>query len=162
MHPPPEVWKPIPGYQGLYDISDQGRVRSWKTHHGRPGPRVLTVGRRKNGGLYLGLTLHGPDKSRYWRVHQLVMLAFAGPCPPGLEVRHLDGDHEHNARTNLAYGTRGQNEHDKVAHGTHTWARKTHCPCNHPYDEENTRVEAGGRRRCIECERARQRKGAAA
>ncbi len=51
-------------------------------------------------------------------VHQLVLEAFAGPCPAGMEARHLDGNHLNNCADNLAWGTRSENALDRVRHGT--------------------------------------------
>jgi len=53
-----------------------------------------------------------------FRVHQLVATAFIGPCPTGHEVLHGDGRKAHNAIANLRYGTRSENEADKLRHGT--------------------------------------------
>jgi hypothetical protein len=68
---------------------------------------------------YLRAQLVGDDRKVYCRgVHQLVLLAFVGPCPEGLEVRHLNGDPQDNRPENLAYGTKAENDADKVNHGT--------------------------------------------
>jgi hypothetical protein len=58
----------------------------------------------------------------------------------------------------LYVGDNAQNMKDAVARGTHNMVRKTHCPQGHPYDEANTRHEAG-RRRCVTCIRTRARRG---
>lgn len=51
-------------------------------------------------------------------IHRLVLEAFVGPCPPGMECRHLDGNRTNNSLGNLAWGTRKENMADQVAHGT--------------------------------------------
>lgn len=51
-------------------------------------------------------------------VHSLVLAAFKGPRPPGMEARHLDGDSTNNAASNLEWGTHKQNVQDKYKHGT--------------------------------------------
>ena len=93
------------------------------------------------------------------------MLAFAGPCPEGLVVRHLDGNPENNrwapgdeaetraAGGNLIYGTDSENSFDTVEHGTHWQARKTHCKRGHKFTPENTYINAKGHRRCQPCMR---------
>lgn len=151
MNPTREQWRPIPGYEGRYDVSDHGRVRSWMKWRGRPGPRILTHCPDENGYPRVRMGSRSP------RVHILVALAFLGPRPNGQEVRHLDG-HETNPRlSNLAYGTPSQNNHDRVRHGTHPSANKTHCPYGHPYDELNTFTQTNGGRGCRTCRTAYNR-----
>lgn len=70
-------------------------------------------------GEYLGLMIthaSGDIVKRY--VHRLVLEAVVGICPPGMQARHLNGDRHDNSALNLAWGTKGQNEGDKIAHGT--------------------------------------------
>ena len=65
----------------------------------------------------------GSRQQRYQRtVHKLVLLAFVGECPPGMEVRHLDGNPTNNCLSNLVYGTRSQNSYDTINHGSHNRA----------------------------------------
>jgi len=93
----------------------------------------------------------------------MMMLAFIGPRPDGLETRHLDGNPTHNHLSNLAYGTHRENALDMIRHGQSHNANKTHCPQGHPYNEANTRqVNVKGRtgfRVCRTCERERARTG---
>lgn len=146
-----EQWRPIPGHEGRYDVSDQGQVRSWLPWRGEPVPRLLT---------------HCPDERGYPRVrmagktprvHQLVAAAFLGPRPDGQEVRHLDGDETNPRLSNLAYGTPSQNNRDRVTHGTHPSAAKTECPYGHPYDAANTYIQSKGSRGCRTCRTAYNR-----
>lgn len=58
----------------------------------------------------------GREDQRF--VHRLVLEAFVGPCPNGMECRHLDGDPSNNALDNLCWGTRLENHRDSVRHGT--------------------------------------------
>jgi hypothetical protein len=60
------------------------------------------------------------------RVHSVVMLAFKGVRPPGLEVRHLDGNPKNNALSNLAYGTASQNRMDAYEHGGRPTGQRCH------------------------------------
>lgn len=51
-------------------------------------------------------------------VHRLVLEAFVGPCPEGMECRHLDGNPGNNVLSNLAWGTRKENILDRIQHDT--------------------------------------------
>jgi len=111
----PETWIPIAGYEGLYEVSDLGRVRAL------PCP---TCGNRKASIMRgsttryptVQLAIHRVKQARL--VHRLVAAAFIGPCPDGQEVRHLDGNRRNNTLANLAYGTHDENMADQIAHGT--------------------------------------------
>lgn len=108
-----EVWKDIPGYEGRYQASSLGRIRSLDRRvnicHGATrlmrGRVLRPAGSKRDPHLYVVLG-HGAAGSP---VHQLVARTFHGPCPPGQEVRHLDGDPLNNRADNLAYGTRTEN-----------------------------------------------------
>lgn len=145
-----EAWRPILGHPN-YEVSDAGRVRSF--HGGGRGPRILATPVSKRG--YPRVTLYTDRRPSYEKVHVLVACAFLGPCPTGFEVRHLNGNPCNNAAGNLAYGNRSRNLLDAVAHGTHAMTARTHCPADHPYDDENTRIDGRGRRNCRACERTR-------
>ena len=101
-----EEWRPAPGFEGWYEVSDLGRVRRIAA---APGTRVGRV--RKpvlSRGGYLRLLLKNPG-IRSVSVHQLVALAFLEPCPPGHEVNHKDCDKTNNRAVNLEWVTRSQN-----------------------------------------------------
>jgi hypothetical protein len=144
------LWKPIPGYEGLYQVSENGEVLSARRATTRGG-----LLRRYPDGLgYLYVTLTREGAQKRFAVHRLVALSFIGPCPAGQEVRHLDGNSANPSLANLAYGTHTENMQDMVRHGTSSTGRKTHCPAGHPYDEANTRIY-DGRRWCRQCVRDR-------
>ena len=67
---------------------------------------------------HLKVTLHNDPLHRLVFIHHLVLEAFVGPRPQGMETRHLDGNPENNAITNLVWGTRKENVADAVHHGT--------------------------------------------
>lgn len=144
-----EDWRPIPGWPD-YDVSNLGRVISRM----RRTPVLLKTRTLPMGYHKVALTRDGVVTDL--TVHRAVMLAFVGPCPDGLQVRHLDGDPANNALSNLAYGTASQNMRDVVRHGRHHQVNKTHCPKDHPYDEANTWLGDHGQRRCRACHRAAQ------
>jgi hypothetical protein len=111
----------IPGFPG-YQIGDDGSFWSLWEQGGRGhGWRIGTTRRptatavRRNG--YIQATLHRNGKRIPRRIHQLVLLAFAGPCPDGHEGRHLDGNQKNNHLDNLAWGTKKENIEDRTKHG---------------------------------------------
>lgn len=147
-----ESWQPVVGFQGLYEISDQGRVASlpkptW------PGRRVLSASRHVRGG-YLFVTLHRDGLNFHRKIHHLVCEAFNGERSGGTVARHLDGDVLNNTPENLAWGTPSENNFDQVAHGTHNNASKTSCKNGHPFDEISLYINAtSGSRQCRICQR---------
>jgi hypothetical protein len=155
----PEQWRPIPGYEGSYEVSDHGRVRSLD----RQVPHAKYGTMRVRGGLLQtinvhgrpGITLHDCGKRRQALVHSLMLEAFVGPRPPGHEACHGDGDKRNNRLGNLRWDTTSANVLDQVRHGVHKEARKTHCPRRHELIAPNLRPGRGGRRECLACHRAR-------
>lgn len=101
---------------------------------------------------YLTVSLDGQHRP----VHQLVLEAWVGSRPEGLEARHLDGVPSHNVLGNLAWGTSGENKLDQVRLGTHRNARKTHCSKGHDYAVHGYR-RSNGQRRCLPCHAANER-----
>lgn len=111
-----EEWRPVVGYEGRYEVSSLGRVRSLGV---RRGGGIWPLRSVRTSGGYLRVTLYASDgTSRNQWVHILVALAFIGPRPPGHEVRHLDGNPANPASANLAYGTAKENAGDRERHGT--------------------------------------------
>lgn len=105
-----EIWKSVPGFENQYDVSSQGRVRTFR--RGANG-RLLKPGRMPQGHLSVAL---GRGNSQC--VHKLVLLAFVGPPPKGYECLHGNGDPSDNRLENLRWGTRGENIRDAIRHGT--------------------------------------------
>ncbi len=158
-----EKWSPIPGFEGLYEASSLGRIRSLARPR-VPETRVIEGrvtrygGQGRIGTPYRSVSLcREAEKPRNLRVHQLVALAFLGEPEPGQQVRHLDGDSLNNTLSNLTYGTASENALDTVLAGNHHQASKTHCVKGHLFTEENVRritVHTGRTwRRCRTCER---------
>src|SRR5262249_14775681 len=123
-----ETWRDIPGFEGAYQVSDLGQVRSldrWVCHSTyqnviyrrlvrgqilRPnlmpsGHRTVTLGRGKRRDKYTA------------KIHALVLLAFVGPYPERQEIRHLNGIPDDNRLVNLEYATRSRNRLDIKWHG---------------------------------------------
>ena len=118
-----ETWKPIPGFEGLYSVSSKGRVKSLP----RRVPHGQCVSVKVKGKIkvafdfrgYLRLNLYKSNKAHPYFVHQLVMLAFVGPCPEGMEVHHgPDHDTHNNCFDNLKYLTKEENRREAyLRHG---------------------------------------------
>lgn len=167
-----EDWKPIPGYEDKYQVSDHGRVYALP-RCGRDGRRLpgqfLKCDTTRRGYRRVGLV--GTDgKQRKYGVHRLVLWAFTGENPPDLDTRHLDGNPANNRWApgatdaeiianggNLAYGTRSENAYDRVRHGTwvnnNRFVGATHCINGHKFDEANTYWRKTGGRSCRACAR---------
>jgi len=102
-----EVWKPIPidDLGEWYEISDQGRIRSWKNKIRSKEGRILKVGTDSGGYHYLSIDNLG--KRYTFRPHRLVMMAFVGQVD--LDCNHKNGIKTDNRLANLEYCTRKEN-----------------------------------------------------
>lgn len=161
-HSQPENWKPVVGYEGHYEVSDLGNVRSLartvtrSDGRVRPFPsKVLSQGFSGERKRPLVALCKNGKQTTYW-VHRLVAEAFLGPAPEGTEVCHRNDDCQDNRPTNLYWGTRTDNLNDMVANGLHWLASKTHCKWGHEFTPENTATTKRGRQ-CRACRRVRSR-----
>lgn len=117
-----EQWKEVPGYEGVYEASDQGRVR-----------RVLSRGRARKGtvlkpfptqwGYYL-VHLRNNGNDRVMAVHRIIAPLFLGQVPADHEVNHIDGNKANNAVSNLEYVTRSENLRHAYATGLRKAAQR--------------------------------------
>lgn len=104
---------PIPGFPG-YSVTKDGRVWSNKRNHGWLKPRLTQKG---NGGrLYVVLYRDGVRHPTKY-IHRLVLEAYVGPCPKGMEACHKNGNPFDNRLSNLRWDTRSENQRDTVRHG---------------------------------------------
>ena len=103
-----EIWRDVPGYERRYQVSNEGRVKSFQR---RKDGVLLAPGRMTGGHLSVAL---GRGHSRC--VHELVLLAFVGPRQPGQECLHGNGIPSDNRLSNLRWGTRSENLRDKTLH----------------------------------------------
>jgi hypothetical protein len=123
-----EIWRPIEGYDGFYEVSSFGRVRSlprvleiknrWGgiSRHEKPG-KILTSCCSSSG--YFLVVLYGENrKGKSANVHQLVAEAFICKTPVGMQVAHNNGRRENNRLTNLRIATKESNYRDRDNHGT--------------------------------------------
>lgn len=162
---------PVEGYEGLYSVSDLGRVRSEDRVVATSTGRTQTCkgsikSASPDGKGYPRVVLYKNNKQKHFTVHQLTMRAFIGPQKPGVQVRHKNGDRGDFRLDNLEYGSDSDNKYDAVAHGTHANAAKTHCKRGHEFTPENTytfnQITSAGHvsigRQCKTCVRNRQRR----
>lgn len=163
MNQSTDSWLPVVGYEGLYEVSDLGLVRSLD-HYSRAGAHASRLYRGRQlravpGELgRLQVSLHdGAGRQKTRLVHHLVLEAFVGPKPDGTEACHGDGDASNNRLTNLRWDTHVSNEADKRSHGTHTNSVKRLCPRGHGLVEPNLVLSElrRGHRKCMACNRAR-------
>lgn len=123
-----EEWRPVVGYEGYYEVSDLGRVRSLdrvgnkKSWKGRP-IRFIHKGRilkRFTSGpmKYPAVKLHCEGDQVTRTVHRIVCQAFLGEMPEGYETRHSDGTIDNCRLSNLSYSDHGDNSRDKWIHQT--------------------------------------------
>ncbi len=113
-----ERWLPVVGFEGSYEVSNQGRVKSLArvTVDGhRLKERIMKLSPSTTGYLQVNLRKDGRYHAR--KVHSLVAEAFIGPRPAGMHIRHGSTDRTDNRAANLSYGTRADNEADKVRDG---------------------------------------------
>lgn len=141
-----EEWRPVVGFEGYYEVSNLGGIRSLtRTYTRRNGypytkrgqaiaPWISTHG-------YLEVRLYREGRKRSLRVHQAVAEAFLGLKPmPDLEVCHINGEKLDNRAENLRWDSHRENVIDIKRHGKNHQVNKTHCPQGHPYDDKNTYV----------------------
>ena len=160
---PDEQWLPVPGYEGYYSASSLGRVRSenrtitYINGRSRRFPEhILKPYKHPDGYLSVWLCKNRKQKKRF--IHNLVMEAFIGEAPAGMQACHWNDDKEDNRLENLRWGTPTENMLDSVRNGSHHNAAKTHCKWGHEFTPENTKPQSGKRGRdCKTCGNARTR-----
>lgn len=112
-----ERWKDVVGYEGLYQISDMGSVKSLIQRYGDKNIILKPI---VGGSGYPLVTLCKNKQRTNWSIHTLVLTAFVGQNPKNMECRHLDGNRKNPILTNLKWGTRCENQLDAKKHGTYT------------------------------------------
>lgn len=159
---PGERWLPVVGYEGIYEVSDLGRVRSvdrvtvckdGRTNFYRG--KILSARARQNRYPTVNLSRNGSPTPQM--VHRLVAIAFLGKREG--DVRHKNDNKQDCRLSNLEWGTRSQNSLDAVRNGKNKNANKTHCKRGHSLSGDNLYEFAAptgtGRiwRACVTCRR---------
>lgn len=125
-----EVWRDVVGYEGFYEVSSLGRVRSVYRIVLRSNGSPMTIRERivrdRASKGYRVVTLVREGKFSHFTVHKLVMRAFVGARPHGYEVAHWDGCRSNNNLSNLRYATSKENEADKDRHGSRPVGEASH------------------------------------
>lgn len=158
-----EEWRPIPGWEGYYEASSLGRIRSverivrsvagvsWR----QPG-KVLKRSRHRDGDGRGIVRLCREGRTEAHRIAPLILTTFVSPRPKGLNACHCDGNPANDRLDNLRWDTQSNNLRDAVRHGTNRRARRTHCPRDHVLAEPNLVPSEAtrGHRKCLACDRA--------
>lgn len=117
-----EIWKDIPNYEGYYQISSLGRVKSLERHivykdgRERTYPSVIISNRVGTNGMEL-CTLTKNNRKKNIEIHRMVSIVFIGDCPKGYDICHIDGNCLNNNINNLKYDTRSENRIDNYRYG---------------------------------------------
>jgi hypothetical protein len=118
-----EEWRDVPEFEGIYQASSLGRIRSlsrkipFKHSYRWQKGRILSPSKNNKGYFCFKLCKNGEQFPTM--VHQVVARTFIGEKPEGREVAHKDGNPANNAADNLKYKTPSENNRDKIFHGTH-------------------------------------------
>ena len=155
--PAMEIWKDVPGYEGAYQASNLGNVRSLDRIVTRSdGVSAYTKGKvlkptYNKKTKYHKVTFAG----KQFNLHTVIYMTFYGPIPKGMVVRHGIKGSLDNSIENLSIGTQSDNELDKIRDGTHFQAIKTHCARGHAFIGYNIKINTvTGSRGCRSCHAA--------
>ena len=156
-----ERWLPVVGYEGYYEVSNIGRVRSldraYQTKTGKAAiwrGRILKHGLHDAGYPYVNLSVG--NKQRVLKIHNLVLEAFVGPRPDGMVACHENDIPDDNRVENLRWDTHSSNGLDATRNGRSTNANKTSCKRGHPLVWPNLVSKLWlekGWRSCLGCSR---------
>lgn len=157
-----EEWRPVVGFEGLYEVSSQGKIRSLdrRVPTKKEGVTALRKGQVLNPWLVEGyprVALRHPNspKHKHLHIHRILAQAFI-PNPENLPiVRHLNDVKTDNRLENLAWGTVSDNELDKTRNGNNWKSNLIECKRGHEFTRENTRIDRDGCRQCRECDKIR-------
>jgi hypothetical protein len=156
-----EIWKDVPGFEGLYQANAEGRVRSIRSQ------KLLRPFHDERGYGRCGF-YDAAGKFKCVMLHKAVYTAFNGPLPEGLEVDHIDDSPWNNRLDNLRAVTRQENVGKSWARrraagiATTEFRPKMVCLKGHERTRENTIITAGGRHKCRICAEEKEKRPRAA
>lgn len=110
-----ENWKPVVGFETHYEVSDLGNVVSIRNNHGNPRRRALKAGVTRDGYLRVELSKSGEQTKKH--VAHMVLEAFVGPRPAGMQACHGPAGQKDNSLTNLRWDTPASNYQDRTDAG---------------------------------------------
>lgn len=165
-----EIWVDAYDWEGFYEVSDQGRIRS-KIREGKTtlgirkyGGKILSPVRKNNGYMAVSFTCRG--RREQVAIHRLILTSFKGKAPEGMEACHNDGNRANNWLSNLRWDTRKENHADKKMHGTwqggenNGYSKLTEDLVRYirssPKSHEAVAIELGVHKSCIEKVRYRE------
>lgn len=162
QHTQDEVWLPVVGYEGCYEVSSLGNVRSLpRLVTCRNGQSKTVRGRALRPHIgqhvpYRTVRLCKGNRHSTQRIYRLVAEAFIGPLPAGMHTCHNNSDSTDDRAANLRYDTPRENARDVVRAHHHHEQQHTHCPHGHLLAQPNLRSRAltHGTRACLACHRA--------
>jgi len=160
-----EEWRAVVGWEGLYEVSNMGRVRSltrkvafgrgWRIAEGK----VLKPVPMRGSAYYRIVNLQSPERRNSTRtIAWLVLEAFVGPRPPKYDSCHGSGGTLDDRLENLRWDTRKENIIDQIRHGNHANTNKKRCPYGHLLKAPNLLKRRG--RACKTCKAADYTKAA--
>ena len=158
-----EEWRPVVGFEGFYEVSNLGIVKGvTRIIECSNGTMKTIKGKQRKPSVnergYLSVPLYQDNRPKNKFVHSLVLEAFVGPCPVGLEGCHNDGNPANNTLENLRWDTPSNNQLDRITHGTHNNANRDLCKRSHPFTGDNLWIDTKHNRRiCRSCELMRKR-----
>lgn len=163
-----ERWLPIVGWEDFYEVSDLGRIRTVPRRVPCKGGKTRQLNQRirrpslTNCG-YLTITLCADGLIQHRTVHPIVLEAFVGPRPPGMECCHNDGNKANNALSNLRWDTKKANELDAIRIGKRPDPNRTRCNYGHELTDANIYFSKAkpNIRQCKECLRIYNARGKA-
>jgi hypothetical protein len=130
-----EQWRPVVGFEGVYSISDRGRLRRDTATLAWPPGKILKGFNRGKWYTAYQLTVDGKEVHRL--AHRLVAEAFIGPCPPGMQCNHKDGDKANNVPSNLEWVTPLQN----VRHSIEVLGHDPRTIADVPFGDEHYKTK---------------------
>lgn len=123
-----EIWASIKGFEGIYEVSTLGRVRSLDRPQRVRGNGIsLQKGqilKQWKQGNYMYCDLRKPGIKQKARIHVVVLESFVCPRPDGMIACHNNGNSFDNRLCNLRWGTHEDNAKDKILHGTHQYGER--------------------------------------
>lgn len=138
-----EKWLPVVGFEGKYEVSDHGQVRSLQM-----GVVLRLIVKRG----YHKVVLSQCGVKKLHSVHRLVLSAHVGTCPDGMEACHNNGIKTDNRVENLRWDTHSENILDSVRHGRKPAPESKCFSLGHDVKRSDS-----GKLRCRDCDRARDR-----